>query len=156
MRQRTVTIGGFVAGVVWCALVFAFVRMFFALVRMPGMEWLPALLLFTVGPICGANAQRFWGGRGILGGVIGGIASCVAVGLGVVMYMRGNLPRPNAAAYVGLGLFFLVLASSGALVGLAVGILVRGVMRIYGPRGKTGTPCPSEEPGLPGAPRPCD
>jgi hypothetical protein len=115
--------------VVWCALLLA-------LVRMPGMEWLAALLLAILGPIIGATAQRCWGGRGVLGGLIGGIASYV--GFGVVMYLRAYfVPQPNTVDYLGPVLSFLILASSGALVGLAVGILVWGVMSIAGPWGKT-------------------
>jgi hypothetical protein len=105
--------------VVWCAL-------FFAFYRANGVEWLPAVLILTLGPICGAIAQRCWGGRGILGGVIGGTVSFI--GLGVAMYLWAYLyPQPNTVDYVGPVLTLMILSSYGAVVGLAAGILVWGV-----------------------------
>jgi len=68
--------------------------------------------------------------------VIGGIASYV--GFGIVMYLRAHLsPEGITTRLLRPGLAFFLLASYGALVGLAVGILVWGVMLIQGPRSKT-------------------
>ena len=125
MRSRPATIGGIMIAVIGCALLFA-------LVRMPGMESLAALVLFTVGPILGAVVQRHRSGRGVMGGVIGGIASYV--GFGIVMYLRAYLsPEGITTQLMGAGLAFVLLAFWGALVGLAVGILVWGVTSIAGP-----------------------
>jgi hypothetical protein len=116
------TIRGVLIAVACCALLLA-------LVRMPGMESLMALLGFTVGPLIGAMAQRCWGGRGVQGGVIGGVVSYI--GFGVVMYLLAYLyPKPSTGDYIGPVLGFLLLASIGAAIGLAVGMLVWGVMSI--------------------------
>ena len=130
MRPRPATIRGLILGVAWCALLLA-------LVRMPGMEWLIALFGFTLGPIVGAVAQRCWGGRGVLGGVIGGIVSYVGFGVVMHLHLRAYLyPQPETVDYLGSALTFLIAVYSGALIGLAVGVSVWGVMTIQGPWGK--------------------
>jgi hypothetical protein len=103
-------------GVVWCALVFT-------LHRAMGSEGLAALLISTLGPICGALAQRCWGGRGILGGMIGGIVSYVCFGVGAYMWAY-HYPEPNTVDYLGPLLTLMILSIYGAVVGLAGGILV--------------------------------
>jgi hypothetical protein len=122
------TIRGLLVAVACCALLLA-------LVRMPGMEWLVALLGFTGGPLIGSVAQRCWGARGVCGGIIGGVVSYT--GFGVVMYLRACLHRqPGTGDYIGPVLGFPLLASLGAAVGLAVGMLVWGVMSNEGPSGR--------------------
>jgi hypothetical protein len=50
------------------------------------------------------------------------------IGLGIVGYLSAYLyPEPNMVDYVGPGLTFMLLSLSGAVVGLATGILVWGV-----------------------------
>jgi hypothetical protein len=128
VRQAPVRIREIMVAVVWCALLFT-------LHRAIGVESLPALLIFTLGPICGAIVQRCWGGRGILGGVIGGMVSYIA--FGVVMYLWAYLyPQPNTVDYVGPVLTFMILSSYGAVAGLAAGILVWGVSLTAGTSGK--------------------
>jgi hypothetical protein len=129
MRRASFRIREIMVGVVWCALIFA-------LHRMTGVEGLPALLAFAVGPIFGAIAQRCWGGSGILGGVIGGIVTYV--GFGVVLYLWAYLyPEPNTVDYVGPGLTLFLLASYGAVIGLAAGLLVWAVSLIAATSDKT-------------------
>jgi hypothetical protein len=124
VRRGPVRIRAIMVAVVWCALLLS-------LHRANGVEWLPALLVLTLGPICGAIAQRCWGGRGILGGVIGGMVS--SIGLGVVGYLWAYLyPEPHMVDYVGPGLTFIILSSYGAVVGLAAGILAWGVSLVAG------------------------
>jgi hypothetical protein len=128
VRRAPVRIREIMVGVVWCALLFTFHRSM-------GIEWLPALLLFTLGPLCGAIAQRCWGGRGIVGGVIGGTVSYI--GFGVVMYLWAYLdPQPNTVDYLGPVVSLMILSSYGAVVGLAAGILVWGLSLIPGTSGK--------------------
>ena len=65
------------------------------------------------------------GGRGILGGVIGGVASYV--GYGIAMYMIAYIfPQPDVVDYLGPGMTFTLLSFSGASTGLIVGVLVWG------------------------------
>jgi hypothetical protein len=116
------------ACVVWCGVLFA-------LARSAGVESFPAMLVFTSGPISGALIHRFWGGRGILGGMIGGIAS--HAGFGVVMYLWAYLyPEPGVVDYLGPGFTFFILTTYGAVFGLAAGVLIWAAMLIGGPRGK--------------------
>jgi hypothetical protein len=115
-----VTIGGMLIGVVACALLLA-------ILRMAGMGEIIAWL--AVGPGLGAFVQKWRGGRGILGGLVGGILTYV--GFGVAMYVHASLnPHPSTVDYLGPELSLLPLASLGALVGTGVGFLVRGVTSI--------------------------
>lgn len=112
MGQARWTTRGMIAAVAWCGLLFA-------LARLPGMDWLVAIMLLTAGPICGVIVQRCCGGKGILGGVIGGIASYC--GYGVVMYLIAyRHPLPGTGDLLGpehsfLCLHYLVAWSAVAL-----------------------------------------
>jgi hypothetical protein len=122
MRPPQATIRGILGAVIWCALILA-------LGRMLEGEALEGLLLLTPGPMCGAIVQRCGGGRGILGGVIGGLVWYV--GYGVVMYLWAYLwPQPNTVDYLGPGLTFILLASSGTVAGFVIGFLLWGAMLI--------------------------
>ncbi len=129
MRRRLATIRGIMVGVIWCALLVA-------LARLPGTQWITTVFFFTVGPICGAVVERCWGGKGLRGGMIGGITSYC--GFGFVMLLIANDSRQlEAGDLLGPGLGFFMLATFGALVGCGVGFLIWVVMRIEDPFGKT-------------------
>jgi hypothetical protein len=124
VRRAPVRIRDIMVGVALCALLFT-------LHRSMGIESLPALLIFTLGPVCGAVTQRRCAGRGIVGGMIGGMVSYI--GYAVVVYLWAYLyPQPNTVDYVGPVLTLMIMASLGAVVGLAAGILVWGVSLIPG------------------------
>ena len=54
----------------------------------------------TIGPTIGAVIHRSLGGRGILGGAIGGLL--YFCGFGVVVYALQSLhPQPNSVDYIG-------------------------------------------------------
>jgi hypothetical protein len=110
--------------IVGCALVAM-------ILRIDEGRFLAAMLCFTAGPIFGAVMQRWWGGSGVLGAVIGGIVSYV--GFGVVMHLRAYLsPMGLATQLIGRADAFFLLAVWGALVGQVVGALVCVVMTIAG------------------------
>jgi hypothetical protein len=122
VRRVPMRIRHIMVGVVWCALLFTLHRSML-------IERLPALLIFTLGPICGAIAQRCWGGRGILGGMIGGMISYL--GVGVAWYLWDSLyPQPNSVKLLGPAVIFEVLLFYGVVVGTIAGILVWGVSLI--------------------------
>jgi hypothetical protein len=80
-------------------------------------------LFIVVGPVTGAVAHRTLGGRGLLGGMVGGVA--VFCGFGALMYIRGYLhPVPNTVDYLGPVLSLSVLGFFGAVVGLVVGAII--------------------------------
>jgi hypothetical protein len=107
-------------------LVVAACALLCAILRFDERRWLASALYLTAGPILGAVVQRRRGGRGILGGLIGGVVHYV--GFGVMMYVIAYVyPDPDVVDYLGPGLSFLVLSSSGAGIGLGVGILVWGL-----------------------------
>jgi hypothetical protein len=100
-----------------------------ALLRLVRMEWVVVLLLFVLGPICGAALQRSRGGRGILGGVLGGVVSYCSMGIVMYLWDYSSFEGIAPEGMEPLGVFFL-LAYWGALVGWGVGIVVWGVMPI--------------------------
>ena len=103
--------------------------------RLVGKESLRLMLPFTIGPVLGAIAQRCRGGRGILGGVIGGVVSYV--GIALVLFLRVYLDAgPASVNYLDRGLAFLALTFAGSVVGLFVGILTWSVMQIDWPWGQ--------------------
>jgi hypothetical protein len=117
--RTPVRIREIMVAVAWCAALFK-------LGRMAGIESVPATLILTLGPIFGAIAERYRGGPGILGGMIGGMVSFF--GSGVVLYLWAYLyPDPNMVDYVGPGLTFIILTFYGAVIGLTAGILIWGV-----------------------------
>jgi hypothetical protein len=73
MRSRTTTIAEIMLGVTCCGVLFHLLRLLLILVRMPGMEWLGALLISTPGVVIGAIVQRYRGGFVVLGAVTGGM-----------------------------------------------------------------------------------
>jgi hypothetical protein len=129
MRRRLATIRGIMVGVIWCALLVA-------LARLPGTQWITTVFFFTVGPICGAVVERCWGGKGLRGGMIGGITSYggFAIVMMLIAYYSGE---PQIADPLGPSLGFFMLATFGAVTGWGVGFLIWAVMRIEDPFGKT-------------------
>jgi hypothetical protein len=100
-----------------------------AILRIDEGRLLAGMLCITAGPIFGAVVQRWWGGRGILGSVFGGVVSYV--GFGIVMYLRAYLsPAGIPTQYVGPVDSFPILTVSGTIVGAAVGILIRRSMLV--------------------------
>jgi hypothetical protein len=96
-----------------CALVLAMLR----------DEMTRGLFFIIVGPVAGALAHQALGGRGILGGMIGGIAGFWVAG--AVTYALAYLDRGTITVdLLGPVLGFLFLGSAGATVGLAVGVLL--------------------------------
>ncbi len=125
MPYRQFTIRQIMLVVVGCALVITFLRI-------DEGRFLVAILGITAGPIFGAVVERWRSGSGILGGVVGGVVSYV--GFGIVMYLWAYLsPEGITTQLLGPGMAFFVLTSFGALVGLAVGLLIWGFMSIAGP-----------------------
>lgn len=90
MRSRTTTIAEIMPGVACCGVLFHVFRLLLILVRMPGREWLGALLISTPGPVIGGIVQRYRGGFVVLGAVIGGMVWNVGVGLSSV-YRRTSV-----------------------------------------------------------------
>ncbi len=125
MRPGPATLQGLMVGTIWFAIVLA-------LLRFSGLEWLGALLfLAVVGPICGAVLQRRIGGRGILGGMVGGVISYFAFG---VIYLCAYSSFDGLTTQtVGPVGFLTFLAYWGALAGIVVGILTWGLMPGKGP-----------------------
>jgi hypothetical protein len=119
MERRRFTIRQIMLVVAACAIVCA-------ILRLDERRWLASMLYFTAGPILGAVVQRWRGGRGILGGLIGGVVHYL--GFGFTMYGMAYLfPGPDFVDYAGPGLTFLGLSFAGSLVGLVVGFLVWGL-----------------------------
>jgi len=100
------------------------------------MQLLISLFLWTVGPVCGAFVERSWGGKGALGGVLGGVCSYCGFGVAMELIMYLN-PQSGFFDVLGPVPDFFVLAVSGALVGWNVGILVFIVMRTRDSFGET-------------------
>ncbi len=118
------TIGALMIGVSGFAVFFTVLR-----VLDRGLSIL--LLLCTVGPTCGAVAQRCRGGSGISGGIIGGLV--YFLGYGVVMCAWVFFfPQPNVVYFPGPVLALFVLAIVGATFGLSVGLLIWGFMLSLG------------------------
>jgi hypothetical protein len=120
MQRSQFTIRRVMLVVVGCALIFT-------ILRIDEGGSLTAILFYTASPGVGAVVQRWRGGRGILGGVIGGVASYV--GYGIAIYTTYYIfPQPDVYYDPGPVLAFTFLSFSGALVGSIVGILVWGCL----------------------------
>ena len=87
------------------------------------MHWLLALMGFTAGPIWGAVIDIRRGGRGIHGGMMGGVLSYACFWVVCLCLYFHSRPQPGTGDGIGpvLGLFFLLFM--GASIGLAVGVL---------------------------------
>jgi hypothetical protein len=121
MRRGLATLPGIMIGAMWCAILLA-------LLRFSGLEWLGLLLfLVVVGPICGTVMQRRMGGRGIVGGIIGGAISYF--GFGVIYLCAYSVAEGLTTWNAGPIGFLSFLAYWGALAGFAVGILTWGLTR---------------------------
>ena len=87
------------------------------------MHRLLALMGSTAGPICSSMIDIRRGGRGIQGGVIGGLLSYACFWVVCLCLYFHSRPQPGTGDGIGpvLGLFFLLFM--GASIGLAVGVL---------------------------------
>jgi hypothetical protein len=103
-------------GVIGCALVAV------ALLRNEESGW----LFFLAGPVCGSLVHRAKGGRGILGGTIGGGGSylCIGVAIHAKAYFSS---KPIVGDLLGPWLGLSLFTFRGATIGLIVGVLIWGI-----------------------------
>jgi hypothetical protein len=105
-------------GVIGCALVAV------AWLRYEDWGW----LFFLAGPVCGVLVHRAMGGRGIVGGTVGGGGSylCIGVAIYAIAYFS---PTPIVGDLVGFLLGLFLLTFLGATIGLIVGLFIWGILR---------------------------
>jgi hypothetical protein len=123
MPHRQFTIRRLMLVVFGCAVVCA-------ILRLDVGQFLFAVLCIMAGPILGVVVERRLGGPGILGGLLGGVVQYGS--FGIVKYLRADLFSGPITLVLWTDLGFLVLLTSGALVGAVVGALSWGVTRIDG------------------------
>lgn len=100
-------------GIVWCALLAAGLR--------APEEWRGLFIIVGV-PATGSLIHQSIGGRGILGGAIGGGLLCS--GFGIYAYF---LSGPVTGDYIGPALAIPLLSLMGAAFGLVVGAVLWGL-----------------------------
>ena len=103
------------------------VAVLLAVLRFLRLKWVAVLLvLAVVGPICGTVTQRRIGGRGILGGIAGGVISYFVFG---VIYLSGYSGVAGLTTQtLGPVMLLVFFAYWGALAGFGVGIVAWGLM----------------------------
>jgi hypothetical protein len=97
-------------GVLACALLAACLR----------SEEGRAALIYYTGPVCGVLVHRSLGGRGIIGGAIGGGMSYLVIGS--VLYFS-NPGTDLVGPFLGIPVFSFL----GATIGLVVGVVIWGL-----------------------------
>jgi hypothetical protein len=98
-----------------------FALLFFTL-RLLGIYSLRDLAILTAGATCGALVQRYRGGRGILGGALGGVITSAAWVFLLDVWYRLN-PQFNTSIYYDAHGFLLGLIHC-AIVGTAEGLVI--------------------------------
>lgn len=118
-------------GIRAAAVLLAGIALVLGLEHIAGRECVQVVLVATLGPIAGFIAERRSGGTGIIGAVMGGIVFPMTVG--IFLYLQGNANAGTGTGdYAGPGLALLSLGFQGAIVGLAVGVLGWGTLRLTG------------------------
>jgi hypothetical protein len=120
MRLPSITLRGTLAILVWCALLVGVYLML-------GRESLHLVLIYTTGPIVVAVLERCWGGRGMYGGVFGGMVSYIGLFLSMFLWAHFH-PRPGDRDRWGVDTQCIRYALCGAAVGLAIGAFIWVVM----------------------------
>ena len=105
-----------------------------SLERIVEKDIIQVVLVATLGPIAGFSAERRAGGTGIIGAVAGGILFPMAAG--IFVYLQGNeYDGVRSVDEAGPGLTLIWLGLYGAMIGLAVGVLGWGTLRLTGVSG---------------------
>ncbi len=121
MRRPGATTRSMMLRTLWCAVAFA-------LVDLARLEWIAIFLtLAVIGPIAGSILQRRRGGRGIAGGVIGGMISYFVYGIAMYLWSFSTFERMTTQP-AGTAEILFLFAYWGALAGFSVGVVIWGLM----------------------------
>lgn len=82
------------------------------------------MTMLLVGPVCGAILQRWRGGGGILGGVVGGCVFWTAFGIYSYLPEWLGLPGRGTYDYLGPLVSFCILETIGVATGLVIGTFI--------------------------------
>jgi hypothetical protein len=114
----------------WTMVLIAAISVYFALLRSP----IGPLIVLLTGPMIGTAIQRSAGGRGILGGVIGGIAEVAAlIVVAIIQAMLFTVPN-QLSPDLDLLMWIFALGGIGvgveAVIGLITGLVIWGLMEL--------------------------